>query len=286
MEAEEIMIHPDQRPSPATSRRGFFARTLGGGLGLGAAETLTPRGRAHAEVALLDPVLSEYERILSQTDRLDILGVPRSWSVVRLGFHPFAPERIAVLPSGKRRRHPIPNGRGARGRIEGRIAEYRAGFAHGPADLPPEKLESCFWVMDLITGHYRVPDFFEDWVVGLAQRESLGSSFLGGRWGLVHQYQGYHGAPVDCPPLDWWLFLFPDGIDWASLDDEPVHALIGHVGRGAFCEEPGPMMAAWCLTSEIMKAVDDAGPVSRMGRVAAARHLNQIAAECLEKQSP
>jgi hypothetical protein len=72
------------------------------------------------------------------------------------------------------------NGRAARGRI----AEYRAGFAHGPADLPPEKLESYFWAMDLITGHYRVPDFFEDWVVGLAQRESLGSSFLGGLSGF------------------------------------------------------------------------------------------------------
>jgi hypothetical protein len=29
-------------------------------------------------------------------------------------------------------------------------------------------------------------------------------------------------------------------------------------------------------------AVGDARPVSRMGRVAAARHLNEIAAECLE----
>jgi hypothetical protein len=243
-------------------------------------------GRAPADVAPYGPALTSYERILSQTDRLDILGVPRSWSVVRQGFHPFAPERIAVLPSGKRWHHPMHNGRGARGRIEGRIAEYRAGFPHGPADLPPEKLESYFWTMDLITGHYRVPDFFEDWVVGLAQRESFGSSFLGGRWGLVHQYQGYHGAPVDCPPVDWWLFLFPDGIDWASLDEEPVHALIGHVGRRPHLEEPGFMLRAYSLAESIALTVKDARPVSRMGRVAAARHLNRIAAECLEKQSP
>jgi hypothetical protein len=199
METEEIMIHPDRRPYPATSRRGFFARTLGVGLGLGAAESLTPPGPAHAEVAPLDPALSEYERILSHADSLEILGVPRSWSVVRQGFHPFAPDRIAVLPSGKRRHNPMHNGRGARGRIEGRIAEFRAGFAHSPADLPPQKLESCFRTMELITGHYRVPDFFEDWVVGLAQRESVGCSCLGGRWGLVHQYQGDRRAPVDCP---------------------------------------------------------------------------------------
>lgn len=271
------------------SRRGFLQRCLGTGAVLAAAPP------SHADASgVLDhphllgasaPGLSSYERILSQTDRLDILGVPRSWSVIRQGFHPFAPERIAVLPSGERLRHPTHRGRGARRRIEDRIAKFQAGFAHGAADLPPEKLESCFWTMDLITGHYRVPDFFDDWVVGLAQRESFGSSFLGGRWGLVHQYQGGHRAPVDCPPVDWWLFLYPDGVDWAALDEEPVHALIGHVGRRPYREDSGGLMLrVWSLASAITKVVGDARPVSRMGRVAAARHLNQIAANCLEER--
>jgi hypothetical protein len=246
---------------------------------------LTPPGRTHAEVVPLDPSLTEYERILSHTDSLEILGVPRSWSVVRQGFHPFAPERIAVLPSGERLRHPIRRSRDVRGRIEDQIAEWRAGISSGAAGLPPEKLESYFRVMDLLTNHYQTPEVFEDWVVGLAGRESLGSSAMGGHWGLVHQYQGRHGAPVDCPPVDWWLFLFPGGIDWASLAEEPVHALIGHVGRRPYGEEVGLMLDVWCLTSAIMKAVDDVKEVSRMGRVAAARHLSQIAAECLKKQS-
>jgi hypothetical protein len=284
MEAEEIMIHPDQQPSSATSRRGFFTGTLGLGLGLRTAGPLTVPGRTHAEVAPLDPALAEYERILSHTDSLEVLGVPRSWSVVRQGFHPFAPERIAVLPSGERLRHPTHRGLGVRDRIEDRIAERRAGLHGGEADLPPEKLESCFWAMDLITGHYGIPDVFEDWVVGLAGREIFSSSFLGGRWGLVHQYQVGHRAPVDCPPVDWWLFLFPDGIDWASLDEEPVHALIGHVGRRPYPEESGLMLSAWSLTTTITKAADDARPISRMGRVAAACHLNRIAAQCLEKK--
>ncbi len=60
------MIHSDRRPSPVPSRRGFFTRTLGVGLGLGAAESL-PTSRAHAAVVPLDPALAEYERILSQT---------------------------------------------------------------------------------------------------------------------------------------------------------------------------------------------------------------------------
>lgn len=274
----------DQRPCRATNRRGFFAETLGLGLGLGTAERRAPTGLAHTDSGLPGPALTEYERILSRTDALQVLGVPRSWSMVQQGFHPFAPERIAVLPSGEKLRHPMYR-QGARRRIEDRIAEIRAGYTFDPTDLPPEKLESFFWAMDLITSHYRIPEVFEDWVVRLAARESLGSTGIGGHWGLVHQYQGRHEAPLDCPPVDWWLFLFPDGINWASLAEEPVHALIGHFGRGPYLEEAGLMYAAWSLTSLIMRAVEDARPVSRMGRVDAARYLNQIVAERLEKRS-
>ena len=46
------------------------------------------------------------------------------------------------------------------------------------------------------------------------------------------------------------------------------------------------MLDVWCLTSAIIWAVDDVKEVSRMGRVATARHLSQIAAECLEKRTP
>ena len=45
------------------------------------------------------------------------------------------------------------------------------------------------------------------------------------------------------------------------------------------------MLNVWSLTSSIVLAIGDARPVSRMGRVAAACHLNRIAARCLEKRS-
>jgi hypothetical protein len=114
---------------------------------------------------------------------------------------------------------------------------------------------------------------------------------MGRHWGLIHQYQGGRDAsadcpPVDCPPSDWWLFLFHGGIDLASPGGESVHALIGQVGRWPYWELSGLMLDVWCLTSAISGAVDDVKEVSRMGRVAAARHLSQIAAECLEKRTP
>jgi hypothetical protein len=234
-------------------------------------------------VASAGTALTAYERTLALSDQLDTLGVPRTWSVVQQGFHPFAPGRIAVLPSRPALRYPGHWTRDSLRRIAGRIARYRAELGRESADLPREKFASFFRVMDLIARHYRIPEVFEDWVVGPAARESLGSSAFGGHWGLIHQFQLAHEAPVDCPPVDWWLFLFPDGIDWASLAEEPVHALIGHVGRGPYLAESDLMYGAWGLTSAIMRAVDDARPVARIGRVGAARHLNRIAAECLKK---
>ena len=45
------------------------------------------------------------------------------------------------------------------------------------------------------------------------------------------------------------------------------------------------MLRAYSLAESIAVAVKDASLVSRMGRIDAARYLNRIAAEYLEKQS-
>jgi hypothetical protein len=39
--------------------------------------------------------------------------------------------------------------------------------------------------------------------------------------GLAHQYQRGGQVPVDCPLVDWWLLLFPGGIDWAFMTELP-----------------------------------------------------------------
>jgi hypothetical protein len=44
--------------------------------------------------------MSEYERRLSETTRMELLGCPPDWSVIDQRYHPFHPLRIVVLPSG------------------------------------------------------------------------------------------------------------------------------------------------------------------------------------------
>jgi hypothetical protein len=60
----------------------------------------------------------------------------------------------------------------------------------------------------------------------------------------------------------------------------------GRLRRPRAATERLETKSPWCLTEAIIWAVDDVKGLSRMGRAAAARHLSQIAAECLEKRTP
>src|SRR4051812_44721705 len=87
-----------------TGRRGFLRRCLGTGAFLAASPPSRPLAtsaeNAWLPTGTVPPDLTEYTRILRRTDRMDVLGRPRSWSVVERGFHPFSPQRIVVTPTG------------------------------------------------------------------------------------------------------------------------------------------------------------------------------------------
>jgi hypothetical protein len=261
-----------------TSRRGFFAGAAVLGLGI---NSPMPQILTRPDAPDHSPEQLKYEHLLATTDQLEQLGIPRTWSVVEQRFHPFHPDRIAVLPSGAKLRYPDFRSPGARSRIIGRITQHGTGVAGGCSDLPSEKLESYFWMMDLITNHYQTPELFEEWTVGLGQRENLMTSAFRAHWGMVHQFQTAHDAPVDCPPMDWWLFLFPDGVDWASMSEEPVHALIAQVGQQPFPINPGRWLRVMELTQRVTTNADNGKIVSQMGPAGAARYLNGVIADLM-----
>jgi len=216
-------------------------------------------------------------------DRMEVLGIPRDWSAVGLGLHPFAPERVLVLPSGGRLRDACEGSGRSRERLIDRHERRCAELDCKPETPGREKLDAIIWIMDGLTRHYHRPDLFEDWALGLIGRESLGSTGIGGYFGLAHQFQHVGEVEVDCPPQDWWLILSPEGIDWESLSGEPVHMLFAHVAEQPW--RPGhrdPLFHAWCLSCRIVREIDDSRPIGRMGRLAAARFLNPIAARALE----
>ena len=202
-------------------------------------------------------------------------------------MHPFAPQRVVILPSGAKLRNYLRCAGELRERIEERIDRGRAEIAHEPAPLAWEKREIIFRLLDRITEHYDRPDLYEDWAVELADRESLASTALGGHVGVFHQFQQRGEVAVDCPPLDWWLVLIPGGIDWASPDGEPVHALIGHVGEVPWYAVEGEVMErALHLAVAVARSIEDWPTVSRKGRIGACLHLNAVAARLLGEMAP
>jgi hypothetical protein len=282
------------------NRRGF----LGGCLGAGAALSWARPSTAVVPVTSdgwgptgpFPPDLEEYLRIMARTPLMDVVGRPRSWSVVSRGLHPFSPERIVVLPSDVDRLRCGGGFGGWRGtevrrRIDRRIdEEIEETKRRNPGYEPPEgwfpdsQRDSICRMMDVMANHYGDRSKFEPWAVGLTRRELLGSTAAHGS-ALAHQFQYGGGAVrVDCPPVDWWLFLFPAGIGWSAIDEKPVFGIIAHVARGGEHANQGSAMPpVWCLAGGVLHAVgDDWARVARMGRVEAAWHLNPITTRLLE----
>lgn len=268
-------------------RRNF----LGVSLGLGASASLMRRAESGVIRATSSGTTEpegfastgDVEERLSKIDRMEVLGFPRNWAVVHDGFHPFAPERVEVWPSGSRLNFDRCDST-LRREIDRKIEELWADSSSQGYPIPGEKRESFYQMIDRWTGYYDRPDLFEPWVLGLAGREALGSSWMGKHCGLVHQYGSTESVRVDCPPVDWWLFLFPQGIDWASLTDQPTYTLLGHVSRSPWWKGFTPMYRVWGLTQSLVGVVEDWPRVSRMGRVDAARYLNRTIVSILGEE--
>jgi hypothetical protein len=262
------------------NRRSFLRRSLASGLGLsspGAADpgaTCTPT----SELAESEVGLTEYERTIANLTNLDLLGRPRSWSLVRQGLHPITPERVVTVTDR--------GGYGWYSRDRQRKARLQERLIH--LQLPARKLDLILRLMHVITDHYRAPYLFEPWATGLAKREALGSTGLGYGFGLLHQYQDKSDVGLVNPPVDWWLVLFPEGVDWGSFDEQLSYSMIGHVFPPYHARLPALKLMAYELSSRVGLAVMKLGEkptawrqIAAMDRITAARTVNQVIAQCV-----
>ena len=207
------------------------------------------------------------------------LGVPQDQASLRRGLHPIAPERVVVLTEQRWSGDQHPLTQDLRERFQGQLST--------------DKIAWIARLSKVLAAHYHVP--VEPWAIGLAKREALGSCPLGLGLGrglgagvaLLHQFQFQDDrevTPVN-PPVDWWLFLFPEGIDWMEMDTQPIFGMMAHVFA-----EPGWGLPVYCLTTEgagtvMMKGqeVDQMAwkRLARLDRISAARRVNDAVVRCL-----
>jgi mannitol/fructose-specific phosphotransferase system IIA component len=147
--------------------------------------------------------------------------------------------------------------------------------------LPEAKLDLIFRLMHVLTAHYRAPHLFPKWVTMLAKREALGSTGLGHGFGLLHQFQDDGVVQLANASVDWWLVLFPGGIEWGALDDKPVFGMIGHVFSAHHLQLPGLKLRTWALASHLGKELGWER-VAQLDRRTAANVVNRATSSALQ----
>jgi hypothetical protein len=274
------------------NRRSFFRNSLGLSASLGTTAT-----KATQNISIRDetnPPLGDFERILANTNQIDLLGLPRSWGLVRERFHPISPERVVILQPGSRGWNCLFNDAKPRNCLVEEVLarrrnEKRPDDPAQPLGYPLAKLDMILRIIGSLTSFYGNHQQFHRWAINMAYRESLASTGVGGHSFLLHDFQ-YHDRSGEAPTtngvMDWWLFLFPTGIDWDDFDQKPVHVGLGPIFADRRVSGPGAYLRVLEFQTRIMRAIQpsEAIQLSRMDRVDAARWVNVRVAESLAKE--
>ena len=263
------------------NRRRFVTH---GALTLGLGGVLTaPKTHAGCVGACSAEPLTCYERVFAETTHLAALGLPRSWESVRQGFHPFSPDRIAILPA---------EGRPNPGLVAHRARRVRETLRDRPPDVP-----ESFWSSDSFRLYVEVAEALgayypgmpaDDWLRSLA----IGEQFYGLstvawiKW-LISLHFSPGQTPVVNPPVDWWLFLLrdPPVVETFAGVERPRCA-VGQVFAGpressSFYCDVGFLCQEWLRSLEETPAF--VAEVAAMDRVSAARWMNLEMALVLER---
>ena len=116
-----------------------------------------------------------------------------------------------------------------------------------------------------MTEYYGIGDRLEAWADRIPVQESF-SPQSGGHAGVPSYWQPAEPVPGAGSPVDWWLFLSPEPIDWGSLDDLPIFALVGHVSPINFHDQMGEMYNAWSDARKLLSTVAQTDSWPRLAR--------------------
>jgi hypothetical protein len=131
--------------------------------------------------------------------------------------------------------------------------------------LPGPKVDALLQVAVAVTDHYGIGDHLEAWADRIPVQEAFCAQSEG-HAGILSRWQPSDPVPGAGSPTDWWLFLSPEPIEWDSLDDLPVHAVIAHVSNIDFNEQRRTMSRASRAAWRILREVGETGVWPRLAR--------------------
>lgn len=223
--------------------------------------------------------------VVADTNVFDVLGRSPCTSLAHEALHPISPERVIVMSNSSR-----DTCSANRGRQENLLRatmtepfEVRSigGLSLGTFHAPEKKLPTIFGIVRAMTDYYSVPHLFENWATGLARREALGSTAIGHGFGLIHQFQDDDPVQPMNGSVDWWLVLFPGGIEWDAADDKLVFGMIAHVFSEQSGNVAGIKLRSWMLATCIGGSIQTFtggyswANIAHMDQLLAARRVNR-----------
>lgn len=198
--------------------------------------------------------------VVADTNVFDVLGRSPCTSLAHEAHHPISPERVIVMSNSSRGTCSA-----NRGRQENLLPammtepfEVRsvAGLSLGTCHVPEKKIPTILGIMRAMTDYYSVPHLIGNWATGLARREALGSTAISHGFGLIHQFQDDGLVQPTNGAVDWWLILFPGGIEWGAVDDKPVFGMFAHVFLPTPLVSASVKLRAWMLATCIGGSIE------------------------------
>jgi hypothetical protein len=223
-----------------------------------------------------------YESIIARMRHMEYLGRPTSWNVVQNGFLPISPERVLILEPKDSPRHEMAGDRwlwapAKRDRLMKRIAD------HGETNCRDEQLGLILRITQELASYYSAMEHWEEWAYRLALQESFYPSGIGSHLAVPCQFHVVGNIRTVNRPLDWWMILFPHGIDcwetrWAA--PQRIHAIFTLMQSRPWSEDPGVTIGMMSVLSCGLSSLPDTPPtpnfveISQLDRVSAARLVN------------
>ncbi len=181
---------------------------------------------------------------------------------------PLSPSRTVVLPRRL--------GRGlsqARRVIDRKVEELAEMDLYR---LPEAKVQALLQVAGAVTDHYGIGDRLDAWAGRIPVQEAFSSQSCGGL-GVLSHWQPRDPVAGVGSPVDWWLFLSPEPIEWGSLDEVPIHALVAHVSPGDYVGQLTAMLGFWSDAWHLARGCGESDfwpGLARLKPVEAARIMN------------
>jgi hypothetical protein len=191
------------------------------------------------------------------------------------GF-PFSSSRIVYLPRRLGRRHWQ-----ARWVIERKVDELAGMDLYR---LPESKVDALLQVAVAVTEHYGIGDRLDSWAERIPVQEAFTSQSFG-TMGVLTQWQPREPVAGVGSPVDWWLFLSPEPIGWASLSGVPIHALITHVVPEDYLDHLTSMRGYWSDAWNLLRScgsTDFWPQLARLNPADAARIMNSRYVQAVE----